>query len=236
VNHLGHHSFDSHRMVNFQHQFYGLDDQIKHKIQVVEKIIDENPDARLIFAGHSIGAYMIMRMLIERPDFKSKAIFHLFPTLHSLKVAPFVQILSVPLIRDIICPVLAYVPDFMKQYILNLSGTSRDEALLANAPSYFHSSTLRNIFYLVRDEVNTLQSIRPEEIKFLSEYSKQSKFFFTRYDPYVPLEMVQDYRTMFPDSEIYKFEDKDKVKHAFVLSGVENVIEKMAFFLNGNKN
>jgi pimeloyl-ACP methyl ester carboxylesterase len=226
VNHLGHHSDNTHKENGSNHEFFGLTDQVQHKIAFVDSLLEANPEEEFIFMGHSIGAYMVMRMLMERPDIKAKKVYHLFPTLHSLKVAPFIEVVTYPWIRDVLIPVVANAPQVVKDFFVWMSGSSHDEAALSNVSSYFHSSCLRNILHLVRDELIALKDLRAEEKEHLIEHADKSHYLFTKYDPYVSLDMVEDYRKILPEQheKVYKFDDSLKIKHAFVLSNVQIVV------------
>jgi hypothetical protein len=69
--------------------------------------------------------------------------------------------------------------------------------------------------------------MRLEEVDFLLKHSKKSLFMFAEDDPYVSLDLAQDYMKNFPDSRFVNFSLKQNVKHAFVLSDIDLVIREL---------
>lgn len=63
-----------------------LDGQIKHKLTFINKFVPK--DVKLIFIGHSIGCYMILKLLDELDSHHVLRCFMLFPTIERMAESP----------------------------------------------------------------------------------------------------------------------------------------------------
>ncbi|KRT79756.1 hydrolase [Oryctes borbonicus] len=82
IGHAGHNKCNSIEMPPYDEnkELYGLEGQIKHKITFIEEYVPKN--ARITLIGHSIGSYIIVKLL-GVPSIQSKVVksFLLFPTI-----------------------------------------------------------------------------------------------------------------------------------------------------------
>jgi len=65
-------------------QIYSVEDQITHKIDALEYLSSLFNDPEFVLMGHSVGAYINLKVVSRRPDFGIKHVVNLFPTIRHL--------------------------------------------------------------------------------------------------------------------------------------------------------
>ena len=101
-----------------------LKEQVDHKLAFLEEFIPDN--ARIILVGHSIGSYIILKMLrrSSRSEDILKAIL-LFPTIERMAVSPS-GIYVTPMVNYFkwlvvfLAAVVSWLPDFAKNWLVQL--------------------------------------------------------------------------------------------------------------------
>ncbi|GJQ71945.1 hypothetical protein Trydic_g3054 [Trypoxylus dichotomus] len=82
IGHAGHNKSESYDMPSYveNQELYGLQGQIKHKIEFLEEYLPKN--ARITFIGHSVGSYIIVKLLaVSSIQSRVDRSFLLFPTI-----------------------------------------------------------------------------------------------------------------------------------------------------------
>ena len=74
VSHSNHHSSDVPRL-------FSLEEQINHKLDFIEELLEKEPGLKIILAGHSVGAYICAQLLRSLPADRVLGCYFLFPTL-----------------------------------------------------------------------------------------------------------------------------------------------------------
>lgn len=88
VSHKGH-STNYHESIPKDNTVYSLQDQIQHKVDCIDTLIQENgPETNFIFVGHSIGSYISAEVLKQRPNHNITRVLALFPTLRDIAITP----------------------------------------------------------------------------------------------------------------------------------------------------
>jgi pimeloyl-ACP methyl ester carboxylesterase len=88
VSHKGH-SINYHEDNAGDKTCYSLEDQIQHKVECLDTLIEENgPDTNFILVGHSIGSYISAEVLKKRPNHGISRVIALFPTLRDIAITP----------------------------------------------------------------------------------------------------------------------------------------------------
>lgn len=79
-----------------------LQEQISHKVALLDHVHSLYPDCEIILGGHSLGSYMCLQLLHHRQNIAISKVIALFPTFHSMKDTPQgqkMQWIAQPIIR-----------------------------------------------------------------------------------------------------------------------------------------
>jgi len=76
VGHAGH----SRHAAQHKHRLYNLQDQVTHKVHVLEELVHERPHVRLVLCGHSVGAHICLEIMKALPAETVLQCVLLFPT------------------------------------------------------------------------------------------------------------------------------------------------------------
>ena len=62
-------------------QLFTLQDQIKHKQDIITALLRVYPTTQLVLAGHSIGAHIVAELMRVIPHDRVAAVYGLYPTM-----------------------------------------------------------------------------------------------------------------------------------------------------------
>ncbi|KAI8347209.1 hypothetical protein EDC96DRAFT_521223 [Choanephora cucurbitarum] len=184
VSHKGH-------VVNYnknEKRKYSLSDQIQHKVDCLDQLAKENgPETNFILMGHSIGAYISVAVLRERPNHGISRIIALFPTLREIAATPNgVQLSrlmsSLPYwIVDVTGSLLFYLPPPLRQCLVQLFTGQSGEGLQVTAHQLLHPTVLQNVLHMGKDEMETVKALDHDFYldhldKFIIYYSENDQW------------------------------------------------------------
>lgn len=139
---------------------YSLTEQIEHKVAFLEEYFPS--DCQFILIGHSIGAYIILKLLEyygERKDKISKGIL-LFPTIERMAISPngrFASPVSTYFAWPVVamCWGLSFLPLFLKKWLVNWWFRKRNihEDSKCAVLELITANSVRNMLYMAADEM-----------------------------------------------------------------------------------
>ncbi|KAF9946221.1 hypothetical protein BGZ70_003329 [Mortierella alpina] len=218
ASHLGH-SAGSH--VADPSRLYSLEEQVESKIAILDRLRETYPpNTRFILAGHSMGAWLALRVLKARPNHGIARIFQLFPTIHRIADTPNgrkMKNLFGPVSRSILGgtvstlrfvfsapPILQSIVGFVTRQDADMAGVTSQKLL--------HSSVVKNCLFLAGQEMEAINIMDKELVE---EHASKLVFYYGKTDEWSPIENYYEMRDQFPKCKSYLC-DQGMV-HAFVL-------------------
>uniref|UniRef100_A0A0N5ASR3 Lipid droplet-associated hydrolase n=1 Tax=Syphacia muris TaxID=451379 RepID=A0A0N5ASR3_9BILA len=155
-------SVDSHK----QSDRFGLFDQVQHKVDFCKQYLLKN--AKLILIGHSIGAYIMLRLAEEllSTGYAVVRAFGLFPTIERMKISPMGRRLY-PLLTFLnsydswLAPItscIKWLPDSLKRVACKWHFTNPEtpQCVFEATHEILDVDILRNIIHLAVEELETV--------------------------------------------------------------------------------
>jgi len=202
---------------------FSLQEQIEHKLAAIEQLLPNNPNHRLILIGHSIGAYMVLKML-ERLENRLDRAFLLFPTIERMRESSagqrFVRFYPIYIyLLPFLCLLVQFLFPFesIKRKLINwffASSPDEDRSILVDTVLYdlLNPRTVRNLLQMAREEMFVVDKRDDQLIKsFLSKLT----FYYGTNDHWVPNDIAKQMINLYPQGDIT--ECTNKYLHAFVL-------------------
>ncbi|KAF9916025.1 hypothetical protein BX616_004782 [Lobosporangium transversale] len=219
ASHLGH-SWGSH--ITDTSKLYSLEEQVENKIAIVDQLRKIYPaGTRFILAGHSMGAWLALRVLKARPNHGIERVFALFPTIHRIADTPNGRKLSKtvlsPSLRTFaggLISTLRFIcsaPPVFQSLVGLIAGQEADMAKVTSQ-KLLHSYTVKNCLYLGNQEMDAIK-IMDEEL--IEEHASKFVFYYGKTDGWSPIENYHEMQERFPN--VKSFLCKQRMVHAFVL-------------------
>ncbi|KAG4104525.1 hypothetical protein H8356DRAFT_1639741 [Neocallimastix lanati (nom. inval.)] len=202
-----------------------IDSKIKFFDMIKEKPEYANPDTKFYFIAHSLGGYMVLKLLEARPISGIVKAFLIFPAIHEIEKTPSGN-LSFKLIkyefeRKLVCALtksLDFLPvSFKASIVKTVAGQSEDESEVT-AKELLNSQALSNIIYLTQYEREEIKSI-DEHLDFIREHMNELFFYYSTNDGWATKEHYELLKKRLPEHEKYNNIqlDEDGIPHAFVI-------------------
>ena len=200
---------------------FTLNEQIEHKLKAIEKLLPLNQE--LILIGHSIGSYMLLKMLDKLENRLNRA-FLLFPTIERMKESDAgkrftrwypILIYILPFLIFIINILFPF--EWLKRKIISYyfsNSPPNDRKILIDTVLYdlLNPLTMKNILKMANEEMSVVNKRNDEIIKrFLNKIT----FYYGTNDHWVPNDIVKQMKTLYPKGDI--IECTNRYLHAFVL-------------------
>ena len=207
---------------------FTLEEQVKHLSDFLQLVHETHPDARIVLAGHSIGSWLVLRVL-ENADSQNipvaKAIL-LFPTItnlalsdQGLKVKKWTQ----PGIRFLgtwCFGLLGYfLPLFLKRAVVRTFAKHPPEVARDYhrvAPQFMSYPLTHNVLYLANHEMVEVLDLTSSMRDTIQRHEKDVCFLYADYDHWVASGVPEDMQQQFPAATHYR--DKQGVPHAFCIA------------------
>ncbi|GLH05871.1 Lipid droplet-associated hydrolase [Gryllus bimaculatus] len=204
-------------------ELYNLEGQIKHKIEFLKKYVP--PHVNIYFIGHSIGSYMILRVLKQFPEIKGRVIkaYMLFPTIQKMRDSPNGKFFSG--VIQYIVPIIVFLswiftllPLVVRKTLLygyfTIQSTKKD--MIRPTMKLINPRALRNVFFLAKEEMDVVTELDPDLINNVVD---KLFFYFSTSDGWVPLSYYEDLKKSHP--RIHALTTNHR--HAFVLDSGREV-------------
>lgn len=189
ISHVGHEDF-------YVSEPLSLQEQVDHKLRIVDSILSSfssftKDKPRFILMGHSVGAYMALQVLKQRPQ-NIDNLFLLFPTISDIykgsMSAKLVAILtSIPYIAMIVAwhifLIRLVVPIPLIALYLRLAHTLPGRSLSTTLAKFLNPATVQSFIHLGKCE---LQEIRTLDDDTLTKYASRITAYYALQDKWVP--------------------------------------------------
>ncbi|OZC07994.1 hypothetical protein X798_04990 [Onchocerca flexuosa] len=211
-----------------------LADQIQYKFNFCLQYLPKT--AKLILIGHSIGSYLMLRMLPDLLEHEFNVIrcIALFPTIEHMAESPNGERL-LPWLKKfckwdgvvkVVFSWLTYLPDSVKERICTFLIRKRNECfspcILQSVVEIVDINVIRNIIFMAMDELLTVSNL--DETLLL--YNDRCRFLYGTVDQWCPLRYALEMQERL-GKNIVIIDDK-KCEHAFVLNHGEVVAHEVA--------
>lgn len=199
---------------------FTLNEQIEHKLSIIEQILPRRKNQRLILIGHSIGAYMLLKIFDRLSDRIDRA-FLLFPTIERMRESEagkrFLRfypllIYLLPFLCFLINILLPFKRRIISMYFVH--SPEQDRKALIDTVQYdlLNSSTMTNVLQMANEEMSVVQK-RPDEL--IERYLDRLTFYYGENDHWVPNDVIEQMKTLYPQGDIHCC--TNRYLHAFVL-------------------
>lgn len=204
-------------------QLYGLEGQVKHKLEFVKSL-----SSRPVFlVGHSIGAYMVLRILRELGGLNVKRSFLLFPVFERMEEAPNTRALVwnarlQKVVSRLVVLLLLVLPEALKStlvgwYCRSLPAGIRDRSFGATC-TLLTPTVFRLMIDMAEEEV---QQLKERDDALIGAHLDKLSFYYGCQDGWCPVRFFWEMREAFPKADLTLC--KDNLKHAFVLDRTEGI-------------
>ncbi|KAE9548885.1 hypothetical protein FO519_007910 [Halicephalobus sp. NKZ332] len=202
-----------------------LQDQVKHKLNFFLEHVPKKP--KLILIGHSIGAYMALKILPEliSEGFNVVRTLALFPTIEQMAVSPNGTRLGGILrffdehdtLSRIILSWLWLLPLQVKRFLVgfNLRDPSIPECIVESAMELISAPVVRNIIHMSNDELKNVVDHDPE----LFKHKDKILMYYGKTDGWVPNSCALKQLDRLGENHVLI--DEDNCEHAFVIKDGE---------------
>lgn len=198
--------------------FFDIEDQIEHKISLLDHLKQTSPDSHFVLAGHSVGAYICLQILKRRPDFKVRQTHLLLPTVKYIGDTPNGRKLK-PLFYDVtrntvgfLSGLLGYLPLSIRVKMVQIFSDQTEEHARITASNLFCGKVSNNAIYMAGTEMKKIRELDHETVR---TYEETLHAFYGQTDGWVPLDHYEDMKLNFPKAKTHLC-DAD-IPHAFVL-------------------
>lgn len=198
-----------------------LGDQIAHKLEFIRLHVPS--DKRLILFGHSIGAYIALKLL-EYEDVQRRTSHSvlLFPTIERLVETPNGQFWD-PVSRYLRLPfallawLLSWAPHWVKDLLVawRAKGRPVNQSLIKACHSCVSFSLMSNALYMAASEMEHVKHMDSDMISVINKNVDKLTFYYGADDKWAPVEFYKTMKGRFPDADIRLCESG--YPHDFVL-------------------
>ena len=204
-----------------------LDGQIRHKVAFIKEYIPE--DVKLILIGHSIGCYIILKILSQL-NHTTLRCFMLFPTIERMAVSPNGKVYT-PALKYLrwLAPLSArgigYIPSKYKMKLLkwHFGDKNLPDSIYEATFSLLNPFSVGNSLFMAHHEMQTVKEL---DDKLIEENIDRLSFYFGRTDHWCPQEYYHDMKRNYPSLDARLCENG--YSHAFVLGESTHMADVVA--------
>lgn len=229
VGHAGH----SRRCANGGRVF-GLDEQVAHKVAFVRGLLERRPGARLVLAGHSVGAHICLRVMDALgPAEVRRSVAHaclLFPTVAQIRDTPNGRSMSAMfrtgprLAIAALAGALSALPERARRALVRLNVGAEHPEVVEAALHILDFWVVLNALHMAGTEMRDIRDLDDSHGAVLRRHLGLLTFYCSPVDDWVPLGHVEDWRSRHPGGRFIVCEEG--LRHAFVIGGSRLVARK----------
>ncbi|XP_052762494.1 lipid droplet-associated hydrolase-like isoform X1 [Mya arenaria] len=193
-----------------------LEGQIRHKVTFIKENIPAN--VKLIFIGHSIGCYIILKIL-DQLDHKIKRCFMLFPTIERMAASPNGRVYTPALkylrwLAPFLVKGVSYLPENTKRWLIECHFKNEDIPSCTQSAtlSFISPFSVSNSLYMAHQE---MQAVDKLDVPLLTRHMPILSFYFGSCDGWCPLAYGEELRSRFPTGDIRTCDQG--YSHAYVI-------------------
>jgi len=224
IEHIGH----TDRKLEGDNVLFSNQQQIESKIAFFDMIKAKpeysHPDTKIYFIGHSLGAYMILRLFEERPNSGITKALLLFPAIHEIEKTPrgvssfrFIKYNFERKMALFMTKGLDFLPvSFKKSFVKTVVRQSEDESEVT--AELLSSQALSNVIHLTQYEREDIKSI-DDHMEFIRNHMNELFFFYSINDGWATKEHYDILKEKLPENTKYNnlLLDETGIPHAFVI-------------------
>lgn len=222
ISHAGHVSIPSNNNLAVEKASYSvcsLEGQIRHKLTFIRDYLPK--DVKLILIGHSIGCYMILKLLDDLESHQVLRCFMLFPTIERMADSPKGQV-ATPLLKylrwlgTLIIQGCSYLSPHVQFRIIlwYFRSMSVPDCIYNACMSIFDPFCASNVMYMANMEMKQVAKLDEELIQ---RYLPKLSFYYGSDDHWCPKSYYFEFMEKFPHADTRLCTDDHD--HAFVLEG-----------------
>ncbi|ELP91568.1 hypothetical protein EIN_129080 [Entamoeba invadens IP1] len=202
---------------------------VKVKLNLVDYLEHHMPkDVKYTLITHSLGAFMALHVLPQRPLFTQKIakIIHLFPAIRDLKKSidlPVRMLAHIPLtypLISLVTYILKLLPLFLFTLFIQTVSTT-PKFLSQKLQSELNPHHLAQVAYFTLDEEKIITKHDELTIKCLKSTADKTTVVFGLHDKYTPLYVRNEFKENYKDIKVIETE----TKHAFVLGKTQEMLD-----------
>lgn len=211
-----------------------LDGQIEHKLAFITEHIPS--DVKLVLIGHSIGCYMILKLLENLNPQQVLRCFMLFPTIERMAISPKGQV-ATPMLKylrwmgTIIVQCLSYLsPHLQYRMILWYFRNMTVPDCIYNASmSLFDPFCVSNVMYMANIE---MQAVKQLDTGLIQKHLPKLSFYYGSDDHWCPKTYYYEFVEKFPHADTRLCTDDHD--HAFVLEGSQQMADILSSWVKND--
>ena len=206
--------------------WYSLEDQIAHKLAFIHERVPHKTSLYLV--GHSIGCYMILKMLPHLTQSRVRKMFFLFPTIEKMALTPN-GIAQRPLFTTLrscftgAVWLLSGVPEVVKRLLLRqwFHASPPDHVdHMCRAVMNIDSRSIYNILSMAEQEMNEVAKLPVDTV---CEHIDKLVFYYGVGDRWNVESCYEDMAKLFPGKDVNMC--TSGYSHAFVISSSDPMAE-----------
>jgi pimeloyl-ACP methyl ester carboxylesterase len=202
---------------------FTLNEQIQHKLETIENLLPRNENHRLILIGHSIGAFMVLKM-VDKLENRLDRAFLLFPTIERMKESHsgrrFVRFYPILIyLLPFLCSMinLLFPFDWLKRKYLSYyfsDSPLNDRSILIDTVLYdlLNPLTIKNLLQMANEEMSV---VKKRDDQIIERFIDKLTFYYGTNDHWVPNNIPKQMKEFYPKGDI--IECTNRYLHAFVL-------------------
>lgn len=221
VAHLGHTSYGKNKG-----RVFNLEEQVAHKVGYVNQVLKDHPTSKIALAGHSVGAYICLRILeaLDKKDSETRVVrtLLLFPTISDIGSTPNGKVMT-PLFSLIpryaiasVAHLLSFLPNRVREFVIHTHVGERDEAVFRGAFHMTNFLVAQNVLYMAGCEMREILSVE-NVADTVERHLPRITMYCGATDRWCPMSYYHMMCKRFPDCEIIL--DDEELRHAFVIGG-----------------
>ncbi|KAG0344239.1 hypothetical protein BG004_004620 [Podila humilis] len=218
ASHLGHSSGPH---VKEPSRLFSLQEQVDNKIAIFDILASKFPKGtRFILAGHSMGAWLALKVLKARPNHGIERVFELFPTIHKIADTPNgrnMKNLFKPSVWTAVGGLVSTLrfifsaPPVLRS-IVRLATGQDSEMAQVTSQELLHSHVVKNCLFLAGQE---MEQIADMDTTLIQEHASKFVFYYGKTDEWSPIENYYEMQELFP--KVKSILCEQGMVHAFVI-------------------
>eukprot|EP00090_Calanus_glacialis_P047447 TRINITY_DN9865_c0_g1_i2.p1 TRINITY_DN9865_c0_g1~~TRINITY_DN9865_c0_g1_i2.p1 ORF type:complete len:308 (-),score=58.99 TRINITY_DN9865_c0_g1_i2:101-1024(-) len=197
-------------------QTYILEDQILHKLALLEKLIPRS--AKITLIGHSIGCKVIMEVFKRNTSHQIQDIFFLFPTIENMistsrgaQIWPLVSTWRPVAVFIVI--LLNIFPSAFLTFLTRLKYGTASNSFISAAVKFLNPNFLNNVLVMAKDELETVLDL---DIQVIRNMVGKLHLYHGEDDGWSPLSYRDNLLREVPELGADARIDTNGIPHAFV--------------------
>ena len=236
VSHTGHLNHEHSKINKKSWKNANLDQQVNDKIKFIERKLAKSKTRDIILIGHSIGCYVILKMLSsikeKKIDINVKKSILIFPTIERMSKSPQGRLVT-PLLNYLlrflllIVFMVSFIPKKVLEKLVAFTFKFRENSphvdpnvIKASFNMVSSYSCVKSLLIMAKHEMKIVEELDFEEVK---SHHKDIFFYYGTKDHWCPLDyyhgMKQHYKNHLPDFNYSKslILDENNLDHAFLI-------------------